>query len=291
MRWEGSDGAMPLAWLTQGLVFSAGSFGFTTLNNDVYGIAADSLASGWHYVVAEFTNGGVTNNRLYLDNVLQTLTQRAGAPINANAVVSGGLRIGGRSNASDHRFGGLIDELQLYQGMLSTAQINELYTSANPCAALKVTLVSPPQSAEYAAPATIELVAAPVSQQASIARVDFYNGSVLIGSAFAQPYAFSWSNVAPGSFNLTAKVTDTAGAAATSPAVTVTVIARAPEVALTAPVADTIFLTGDKINISAVASEVGGTVAKVEFMANGNVVGVTVQPPYTFAWGPPVALF
>ena len=162
MRWTGTDGAMPLSWATQGLLFSAGSFGFTTFNNDVYGIAAASLVNGWHHVVAEFTNGGVANNRLFIDGVLQSLTQRAGAPNNANAIVSSDLRIGGRSNASDHRFTGQLDELELFQGMLSTARVNELYAAPNPCAALKVKLASPSNNAEYTAPATIELVAAPV---------------------------------------------------------------------------------------------------------------------------------
>ena len=291
MRWDGADGVTPLSWATQGLLFSAGSFGFTTLNNDVYGIAAASLASGWHHVVVEFTNGGVINNRLFIDGVLQSLTQRAGAPNNANAIVSSGLRIGGRSNASDLRFIGQLDELQLFQGMLSTAHVHELYVAPNPCAALKVTLAAPPNNAEYAAPATIELVAAPASLQTAIARVDFYSGATLLASSFAQPHAFAWSNVVPGPYTLSAKVTDTAGAVATSAGVLVTVVARAPEVTLTAPIADSIFSRLDTINMRATASEVGGSIAKVEFMVQGDVVGTKTQPPYEFVWTAPYAAF
>ena len=37
----------------------------------------------------------------------------------------------------------------------------------------------------------------------------------------------------------------------------------------------------------ATAAETGGSIAKVEFMANGDVVGTKTQPPYEFAWTTP----
>ena len=57
----------------------------------------------------------------------------------------------------------------------------------------------------------------------SIASVAFYNGTTLIGSDTTAPYSVAWSNVATGSYSLTAKATDNQGAVTTSAPVTITV--------------------------------------------------------------------
>ncbi len=175
--------------------------------------------------------------------------------------------------------------------MLSATQVGELYSAANPCLPLRAVMAAPLQGAEYAAPARIELVATAVSRQAPIARVDFYNGATLIGSALSAPYVFAWPNVPAGSFNLMAKAIDTAGVSATSSPVAVIVVARAPDVQLTAPAAGAIFSKGDKINLNATASETGGTIARVDFMSEGSLIGTKTQAPYQLAWDPPAAAF
>lgn len=284
MRWNGTDGVLPLSWATQGLAFSGGNFGFTTLNGDVYGIVASSLANTWHHVVAEFSNGGVAVNKLYIDGALQSLTQRVGAPNIANAVVSSGLRLAGQSGASDHRFMGQLDEVELFNGALTLDRVTELYTAANPCAPLTVTLAAPSNNAQYTETATVEFVAAATSQHAGIARVDFYNGVTLLGSSVGQDNTFTWSNVSLGSYMLTAKATDSLGETATSAGVAVSVIERAPEATLTAPIDGAVYSQGQTINLSATASEAGGSIAKVEFLVNGDVVATATTPPYNATW-------
>ena len=49
-------------------------------------------------------------------------------------------------------------------------------------------------------------------------RVDFYQGTTLIGSDTTSPYSFTWSNVPAGTYSLTAGRTDNAGATTTSAA-------------------------------------------------------------------------
>jgi RHS repeat-associated protein len=53
--------------------------------------------------------------------------------------------------------------------------------------------------------------------------VDFFQGTTPIGTASSAPYAFNWTNVAQGSYALTAVATDNDGAVITSAAVNVTV--------------------------------------------------------------------
>jgi len=57
----------------------------------------------------------------------------------------------------------------------------------------------------------------------SVAKVDFYQGATLIGTATAAPYNITWTGVPQGSYSLTAVATDDAGATATSDPVAVTV--------------------------------------------------------------------
>ena len=64
---------------------------------------------------------------------------------------------------------------------------------------------------------------------------------------------------------------------------------QAPTVSLTQPVAGTEFKTTDLISLQASAADVDGTVARVEFYAGNNLVGVSYTSPYTYSWNCPVA--
>ena len=58
--------------------------------------------------------------------------------------------------------------------------------------------------------------------------VDFYVGSQLIGTDTTSPYSAAWTNVAAGTYSLTARARDNSGGTQTSGAVTVTVNGSAP---------------------------------------------------------------
>jgi hypothetical protein len=90
-----------------------------------------------------------------------------------------------------------------------------------------VALLTPAPDASFAAPATIELSASASDPDGSVARVDFFSGSTLLGSRNAPPFTYTWSGVAAGSYTLTARATDNAGATTTSAPVAITVTAAA----------------------------------------------------------------
>ncbi|WP_214105601.1 cellulase family glycosylhydrolase [Acrocarpospora catenulata] len=87
-----------------------------------------------------------------------------------------------------------------------------------------VSLTSPTNGQSYGAPATIALAATASDSDGSVTSVAFYNGSTLLGTDTTSPYTFSWTNVAAGSYSLTARATDNGGATTTSTAVNVTVL-------------------------------------------------------------------
>lgn len=134
MYWDGSDSVMPIGWKRHDLWLIDGSFGFNTGNSDLFGVSSAGLANGWHHVVAVFTNGSVSGNQLYIDGVVQTLTQqRRNAPSNASASVSTTLRISGWQTDSRYRFSGRIDEVNVYNGAVSAAEVAGLYSQTHPC--------------------------------------------------------------------------------------------------------------------------------------------------------------
>jgi RHS repeat-associated protein len=84
-----------------------------------------------------------------------------------------------------------------------------------------VGLANPLPNATYTAPATIALQADAVIT-GNPARVEFYNGSSLIATDTSAPYTATWSNVAAGTYTLTAKAVY-GSFTATSPGVNITV--------------------------------------------------------------------
>ncbi|MES3000187.1 MAG: Ig-like domain-containing protein, partial [Pseudomonadota bacterium] len=88
-----------------------------------------------------------------------------------------------------------------------------------------VSITSPASGATFTAPASIALTAVAADANGTVTQVAYYRGTTLIGTATSAPYSVSWSNVAAGSYSLTAKATDNGGAVTTSAAVAITVTA------------------------------------------------------------------
>jgi RHS repeat-associated protein len=158
-----------------------------------------------------------------------------------------------------------------------------------------VNLSAPANNAIYAAPPSITVTASAASGDANVTltKVDFYANGSLIGTRTATPYSIAWASPAPGSYSLTATVTDSQNLQTTSAARTVTVNAAnlPPTVSLTAPANNANYATPATIALSASATapEANDTVAKVDFYANGNLIGTATAAPYNFSWANPVA--
>ncbi|MBW8370547.1 MAG: LamG domain-containing protein [Thiobacillus sp.] len=133
MYWDGSNSVMPIGWARHDLWLTSGSFGFNTSNSDVFGISSAGLANRWVHVVAVFTNGSVTTNKLYIDGIAQTLTQRHGTPNLANAVVNANLRVSGWQADGNYRFRTRIDEVEVFDGAMTLSQVLARYNETHPC--------------------------------------------------------------------------------------------------------------------------------------------------------------
>jgi RHS repeat-associated protein len=152
-----------------------------------------------------------------------------------------------------------------------------------------VSLTSPANKATFAAGATIALKAnaSPPEANDTVARVDFFDGATLVGSATAAPYTASIVNAAPGTHTLTAVATDGQGAQTTSAARTITVTAVAnqpPTVSFASPADGASFTAPATIALTVNASDPDGTVASVTFLQGTTAIGTVSVAPFTFNW-------
>ena len=146
-----------------------------------------------------------------------------------------------------------------------------------------VSLTSPAPNASFVPGANVVLTANASDAGGSVVKVEFYWGTTLIGAATAAPYSVTWANVASGNYTLVAKATDNNGATATSTPVPITVNEPA-SVSLTSPAPNALFVPPATVIISATASDIDGTVTKVDFYADGTLLGTTAVTPYSYTW-------
>lgn len=127
----------------------------------------------------------------------------------------------------------------------------------------------------------------------NITKVDFYDGSTLLGTdTTGQPFTLSWNtdtSTTTGSHSITAKATD--ALSLTSPAstpVTVTVNAAPPAdttpptVSITSPT-NGATVSGSAVKIDATAGDNVG-VTKVEFYDGTKLLGTDTTSPYSYTW-------
>ena len=151
-----------------------------------------------------------------------------------------------------------------------------------------VVLTAPVTCGPFSAGVPLVLAADARSEFDSIARVEFYSGAGLIGTANAFPYTFTWALPTAGALSLSAIAYDSRGLWTQSAPLKVTLTGNQPPTAtLTAPAAGATFSAGQTITLMANASDPDGTVSKVDFRANGTIVGTATTAPYQVSWIPP----
>ncbi|WP_018617433.1 Ig-like domain-containing protein [Segetibacter koreensis] len=89
-----------------------------------------------------------------------------------------------------------------------------------------VSIADPVSDTTYTGPATIRLIANAKDPNDKISKVEFYNGLILLRTEYNYPYTYTWSNVQPGTYTITAKATDDKGLSTTSSHITVTVLSN-----------------------------------------------------------------
>ena len=88
-----------------------------------------------------------------------------------------------------------------------------------------ITLTSPTSGSTFTAPATVTLNASATDSDGTISKVEFYNGTTLLGTDTTSPYSFSWLSVAAGTYAVKAIAFDNSNASTSSATINITVSA------------------------------------------------------------------
>ena len=158
---------------------------------------------------------------------------------------------------------------------------------------------SPTSGATFTAPATIAVSVSAADGDGSVTGVELFANGTLIATDPSAPYEFTWSNVPAGSYALTARATDNAGAATTSAAVNVTVSTGPPPGSLPAPwqtqdigavgVAGSASASGGTFTVEGAGADIWGTADAFRYAwqpVNGDVdvVARVTSIEYVHAW-------
>lgn len=144
-----------------------------------------------------------------------------------------------------------------------------------------VNMTAPVADSRHPESGTLVLAADAADSDGTIAKVDFYSGTVLIGSDLTAPYTVNWPNVAAGTYSLSAKATDAQGVATTSAALSVTVVTvPLPTVSISAPDNNASYFAPASFTLTANAAVSGDTISKVEYISGPNLVGTATAAPY-----------
>jgi sulfur relay (sulfurtransferase) complex TusBCD TusD component (DsrE family) len=145
--------------------------------------------------------------------------------------------------------------------------------------------VGTPPTGGWVAPATIALSAAVTPQGNTIQKVQFLANGVVQGEDGTEPYELTWSNVTAGTRGLVARVFYGSNRTVDSPAVNLVVGNPPPTVVVgagTPPAGG--WVAPATIALSAAVTTQGNTIQKVQFLADGVVLGEDAKGPYTLSW-------
>ncbi len=152
-----------------------------------------------------------------------------------------------------------------------------------------VTITNPQAGSSYPVNTALTVNATATTTVGSVASVQFFvNGTSLDAVDTAFPYTATWTPTGMGTFTLSALVTDSFGNQGISANIPVTVVLGAPPVVtVTSPVEGTSVTVNSSQSLRATATSSNGTIASVQFFANGAPVGAPVAAaPFTTSWTP-----
>jgi chitinase len=86
-----------------------------------------------------------------------------------------------------------------------------------------VSITAPANGAVFAWKPTITVTATASDPDGNVTKVDFLDGTTVLGQDTSAPYSLTWRNVPSGTHTLTARATDNAAAVTTSSGVSITV--------------------------------------------------------------------
>ena len=153
-----------------------------------------------------------------------------------------------------------------------------------PLAPPQISLAAPLANAIFQAPASINCAASVTANGHAITKVQFFNGSTLLGEDTTAPYSWSWSGVTAGNYSVTAQVVYDSGSTLATAAANVSVTNPLPTIALTSPTNNSSFGMPATVALAASVTANGRIISKVQFFNGSVLLGEDTSAPYGFTW-------
>lgn len=147
-----------------------------------------------------------------------------------------------------------------------------------------IAITAPAANAALAFGQDITISAGVSDPDGTIRRVEFFVDGVEIAFRTAPPFNAVWTNARPGAHTLQARAFDNHLGITTAAAVPVTVVNQAPAVSVTSPTNGAFQLLPGDVELAASATDSDGAIVRVDFFANGTLVGRSLAAPFTALW-------
>ena len=244
---------------------------------------AHAVTIAWNAV----TNVPVSGYRVYQGNSSGLYTRSTNVGNTTQAVING------LSNGVKYYFAATAVNSS---GMESAYSAEVAYTVPLTNSGLPtIQLTSPVAGAVFTEPASVSLAASVLSNGHTLTKVQFYNGTTLLGASTTAPYSYAWNNVPAGNYSVSARLLYDQSGTIDSPAVAVSVGSSrpppptGPTVVLTSPTNGAAFGIAANINLAAGVTANGFTISKVQFYSGSNLVSEATAAPYSAVWTNPTA--
>jgi Bacterial Ig domain len=127
-------------------------------------------------------------------------------------------------------------------------------------------------------------VASVLSNGNPIDKVQFYQGTRLLGEANSEPYSIVWQGIGAGSYSLTARAIYYGTNRVDSIPVGIQVFNPPPSVLLVSPTNNASYFAPATIDMAANVSPNGNSINQVQFYQGTTLIGQASSGPYSFSW-------
>ena len=136
MKWDGKSEGAVFSFGDYGLWISSVErskhvFGFNNYDGNIQGFYIDGLKNGWHRVTAIFTQGDISENKIYIDGVLQDLqeyTTNGVVPLrNLTPNMNSPMHLSGSGSDNDGMYSGELAGINIFDGELTSDAILRMH--------------------------------------------------------------------------------------------------------------------------------------------------------------------
>ncbi len=156
-----------------------------------------------------------------------------------------------------------------------------------------ITLNTPSKNTAIKIGSSLQLDATVTDPDNDLAMVRFYvnDQELLLNPLVKPPFTASWTPPVIGNYSIKVEAMDDSGVKAISPIITVSVVEPgfSPTVSIVSPANGGSVPFGNSMDISAVATDLDGTISKVEFYVNDQLISTDFSFPYAASYTPTAA--